>query len=194
MDDMNPSRAPDIFARADDLRKEWRETGTGPYAAIPATRAPDAPAAPGITPERRAAIHAKVLSTIGDFEPMIGPSFKPELTDQQLYDIAKRHMYDIGGCKAVNYLPFARELLASVAALVAENAALREQLEHRTEAANGAINAALMMPDPVREQLVVALRQLVAVDGGAWHAERHEGEKREALEKARAALLAAGAP
>lgn len=36
MDDQNQDRTPDIFDRADDLRKEWRENGTGPYAA-PAT-------------------------------------------------------------------------------------------------------------------------------------------------------------
>jgi hypothetical protein len=49
----------------------------------------------------------------------------------------------------------------AIAQLTAENAALREQLSHKDDAFNTTVNAALMMPDPVREQnayLLLALR------------------------------------
>lgn len=35
-----------------------------------------------------------------------------QMTDAQLYDIAKKHIYTERGVIAVNYLTFARELLA----------------------------------------------------------------------------------
>lgn len=42
--------------------------------------------------------------------------------------------------------------------IVAENVALREQLARKDDIFNAAINAALTLPDPVREQLVEALK------------------------------------
>jgi lambda repressor-like predicted transcriptional regulator len=49
---------------------------------------------------------------------------------------------------------------AEIAALVAENEALHEKLSRKDEACNDTINAALTLPDPVREQLVAALKDI----------------------------------
>jgi hypothetical protein len=48
------------------------------------------------------------------------------------------------------------QLTTEIAALVAENEALHEQLSRKDEACNNTINAALMMPDPVREPVANA--------------------------------------
>jgi hypothetical protein len=45
---------------------------------------------------------------------------------------------------------------AEIAALIAENEALHEKLSRKDEACNNTINAALMMPDPVREPVANA--------------------------------------
>jgi transcriptional regulator with GAF, ATPase, and Fis domain len=50
------------------------------------------------------------------------------------------------------------QLVAEIAALVAENEALHEKLSRKDEAFNTTVNAALTAPDPVREQLVMALK------------------------------------
>jgi hypothetical protein len=62
---------------------------------------------------------------------------------------------------------------AEIAALTAENEALHERLSRKDEACNNIINAAMSMPDPVREQLVAALRVARAelvhdVPGSCW--------------------------
>jgi hypothetical protein len=48
------------------------------------------------------------------------------------------------------------QLTAEIAALVAENEALHEKLSRKDEACNNTVNAALSMPDPVREPVANA--------------------------------------
>jgi hypothetical protein len=74
--------------------------------------------------------------------------------------------------------------------LVAENAVLREQLDRKDAVANATVDVALMMPDPVREQLVAALQGLlVAINSSHPDAADMVGE---AERVAQSALAAAG--